>query len=189
MRPFAFALFALALASPAFAADAPADTPPEKLLASSTQLYVRWDGIPAHKEAYKNSFWGGLMAGPTGDSVRALLARGPKLLGSSVLADPLLAGKSPAELKANIADLKAAEKFADLLADKGILVAAEIREPAPTIKGLGQALGGLIGGKMPGAEALMPDAQRRFTVSPGTVTGSPASSSDMRATLRLSSPA
>ena len=39
------------------------------------------------------------------------------------------------------------------------------------------------------ATALMPDAHSRFTVSPGTVTGSPASSSAMRATLRLSSPA
>ena len=37
--------------------------------------------------------------------------------------------------------------------------------------------------------ALSPDAQSRFTVSPGTVTGSPASSDAMRATLRLSSPA
>ena len=39
------------------------------------------------------------------------------------------------------------------------------------------------------AAALMPEAQRRFTVSPGTLTGSPASSAAMRATLRLSSPA
>ena len=37
--------------------------------------------------------------------------------------------------------------------------------------------------------ALMPEAQRRFTVSAGMVCGSPESSSAMRATLRLSSPA
>ncbi len=34
-----------------------------------------------------------------------------------------------------------------------------------------------------------PDAQSRFTVIPGTASGSPASSTAMRATLRLSSPA
>ena len=34
-----------------------------------------------------------------------------------------------------------------------------------------------------------PDAQRRFTVSPGTEKGIPASKSDMRAIFRLSSPA
>src|SRR5262245_26358953 len=125
MRPFAFALFALAFVSPAFAAD-PAPTPngtaPAKLLAPSTQLYVRWDGVTAHNDAYKKSIWGPVMAGPTGDSVRALIARLPKLLGSSVLAEPLLDGKPPAELKANLADLKAIEKVVDLIADKGVIV-------------------------------------------------------------------
>jgi hypothetical protein len=159
MRSFALALVALAFASPAFAADRPADTAPEKLLPPTTQLFVRWDGIAAHRDAYKNSFWGGVMAGPTGDSVRALLARAPKLLGSSVLAEPLLDGKPPAELKASLADLKAVEKVADLIADKGVLFAVEVREPGPSIKGIGQAIGGLVGGKMPGPEALMPDAQ------------------------------
>jgi len=37
--------------------------------------------------------------------------------------------------------------------------------------------------------ALMPEAQRRLTVMPGTVSGKPASSQAMRATLRFSSPA
>ena len=37
--------------------------------------------------------------------------------------------------------------------------------------------------------ALRPEAQSRLTVTPGTRIGQPASSSAMRATLRLSSPA
>ena len=37
--------------------------------------------------------------------------------------------------------------------------------------------------------ASRPDAQSRLVVTPGTDTGSPASSADIRATLRLSSPA
>jgi hypothetical protein len=37
--------------------------------------------------------------------------------------------------------------------------------------------------------ASMPDPHRRLIVVPGTVTGIPASSKLMRATLRLSSPA
>ncbi len=160
-RSFAFALFALAFASPAFAADPPAGgaDAPEKLLPPTTQLYLRWDGITAHNDAYKKSIWGGVMAGPTGDSVRAMIAKAPKLLGATVLADPLLDGKPPAELKANLADLKSAEKLIELIADKGVIVAAEVREPAPTIKGIGQAFGGLVTGKLPGPEAIMPDAQ------------------------------
>ena len=37
--------------------------------------------------------------------------------------------------------------------------------------------------------ASSPEAQRRFSVTPGTVSGRPARSSAIRATLRLSSPA
>ena len=160
-RLLALALAALAFAQPAVAADPPAAAAdaPEKLLPPSTQIFVRWDGISAHNEAYKKSIWGGVMAGPTGDSIRTLLAKGPKLLGASVLADPLLEGKSPTELKASLADLKSAEKLIELLTDRGVIIAAEVREPAPTLKGIGGAVGGLIGGKMPGPEALMPDAQ------------------------------
>jgi hypothetical protein len=39
------------------------------------------------------------------------------------------------------------------------------------------------------AIACSPDPHRRLTVMPGTLTGNPASSADMRATFRLSSPA
>jgi hypothetical protein len=171
-RSLAFAGLALFVASlapaqvpapraavPAGPAAAVPDTEPEKLLSPTSQLYVRWDGVTAHNDAYKKSIWGPVMAGPTGDSIRALLAKVPKLLGGSLLADPLLDGKPPAELKANLADLKNATKVIDLIADKGVIVAAEVREPAPTLKGVGAAIGGLLGGKMPGPDALIPDAQ------------------------------
>ncbi|AMV23082.1 hypothetical protein VT84_01630 [Gemmata sp. SH-PL17] len=160
-RSLALALVALAFASPTFAADgSPAsDTAPERLLPPTTQFYVRWDGITAHNEAYKKSVWGSVMAGPTGDSVRALVAKGPKLIGSSVLADPLLDGQSPAELKSNLVDLKSAEKLIDLITDRGVIVAGEVREPAPTIRGVGGALTGLLSGKLPSTDAILPDAQ------------------------------
>ena len=54
---FAFVLVA--------AAPARAQEIPEKLLSPNTQLYVRWDGVTAHKEAYQASIWGPIMAGPT----------------------------------------------------------------------------------------------------------------------------
>jgi len=148
---------ALALVALGFASSARADEP-EKLLPASTQLFVRWDGISAHEAAYKKSVLGAVMAGPTGDSVREALKKLPKQLGGSLLAEPLLNGKPPAELKADLADLKAAEKLIDLLTDKGLIVAAEVREPRPTLKGVAGALGGLLGGRAPGAEAVIPDA-------------------------------
>ena len=134
----------------------PAAESGDLLLSPTTQLYVRWDGIAAHNDAYKKSIWGPVMAGPTGDSIRALLAKLPKLVGNSLLADPLLDGKSPKELEANLKDLKHASKFIELVTDRGAIVGGEIREPKPTLQGVGSALGGLFGGKMPGPEALSP---------------------------------
>jgi hypothetical protein len=158
-RLFGLGLLLTLFASSAVAAEPAADAAPEKLLSPTTQLFVRWDGVTAHAETYKKSFWGPLMAGPSGDSVRALIAKVPKLLGNSLLAEPLLDGKPPAELKANLADLKNASKLIDLLTDKGVLVGAEVREPKPTLKGIGQAFRGLLGGELPGVEALLPDLQ------------------------------
>ena len=125
------------------------------------------DGITAHNDAYKQSVWGGVMAGPTGESIRTLVASGPRLLGTPLLANPLLAGKSPAELRATLADLKAAEGFIDLLADKGVIVAAEVREPLPTVKGVAAAFGGLLGGQRPDPIALTPAIQLLVIVPGG----------------------
>ena len=134
--------FALVL----FATPIQAAEPPERLLSPTTQLYLRWDGVTPHKAVYQASVWGSVWNSPTGDSIRALLAKGPKLLGSNLLADPLLDGKPPEELRAIHTDLKNAEKLVELIADKGVLVAAEVREPRPTLKGFGKAIGGLLGG-------------------------------------------
>ncbi len=171
-RFFATALGLMAIASPVFAQPAASRanatgtgkaeetvTSPDKLLSPTSQLYLRWDGIEAHNEAYKNSIWGGVMAGPTGDSIRALIAKGQKQLGGTLLADPLLEGKPPQELKTNLADLKQATKLIELVANKGVIVAAEVREPRPSVKGVSSAIGGLLSGKAPGAEALIPDVQ------------------------------
>jgi hypothetical protein len=132
---------------------------PEKLLSPTTQLFVRWDGVTAHRAAYDGSALGAALRGPTGDSARAMLARLPKMLGNDLLAGPLLEGKSPDELKAVHADLKAAEQALDLLLDKGVIVAAEITEPRPTLAGVGKALGGLFGGKAPDPENFLPDVR------------------------------
>ncbi|HEX4607868.1 MAG TPA: hypothetical protein VH092_06670 [Urbifossiella sp.] len=132
---------------------------PEKLLSPTTQLFVRWDGVGPHKAAYAGSALGAAFQGPTGDSARAMLARLPKMLGSELLSGPLLEGKPPAELKAVHADLKAAEQALDLLLDKGVIVAAEVTEPRPTLGGVGRALGGLLGGKAPAPESFLPDVR------------------------------
>ncbi len=154
-RLFGCGFALLLLAAPAVRAQ----DAPEQLLSPTTQLYLRWDGVTPHAAAYKNSVWGPVMAGPTGDSIRTLLAKGPKYLGSELLADPLLNGQSPDELKAVHTDLKNASKLLDLLADQGVIVAAEVREPRPTLGGIGKAVGGFLGGKQPDNISLFPEVQ------------------------------
>lgn len=146
------------------AAAARAQGPPEKMLSPTTQLYVKWDGVAAHAEAYKNSALGSILAGPTGDSIRTLIAKGYRGVGANVLSEPLLAGKAPAELKAVHTDLKNAEKLLDLVLDKGLVVAAEVKGPSVTLGGLGKALGGLLDGR-PNSINLVPDA-RLFLIVP-----------------------
>jgi hypothetical protein len=149
------------LALVVLAAPVRADEPPEKLLSPTTQLYLRWDGVSAHKQAYQASVWGSVWAGPTGDTLRTLLAKGPKLLASNLLADPLLDGKPPEDLRAIHTDLKNADKVIELIADKGVVLAAEVREPRPTIRGFGKAIGGLLGGggeAPPAADLFVPEA-------------------------------
>ncbi|MFO0803803.1 MAG: hypothetical protein U0791_11875 [Gemmataceae bacterium] len=155
----------LVLAFVLLASPAAAQEPPEKLLSPSTQLFIRWDGITPHAQAYKNSALGDVMSGPTGDSIRTLLARAPKLLGANLLAEPLLDGKSPEELKAVHADLKHAEKILEVFTQHGVLVSVEVNEPRPTLAGIGKAIGGLIGGNAPPAGSFMPDG-RLFLIVP-----------------------
>ena len=53
-----------------------AQNEPERLLSPSTQLYLRWDGVTPHKKAYEGSALGGVLDGPTGDTIRTLVASG-----------------------------------------------------------------------------------------------------------------
>ncbi|HXD88484.1 MAG TPA: hypothetical protein VN641_18485 [Urbifossiella sp.] len=142
-----------------------AQEPPERFLSPNTQVYIKWDGVAAHAGAYKKSPLGAVMAGPTGDSIRALIAKGPKLLGANLLAEPLLEGRSPTELKAVHEDLKNAEKLLDLLLDQGIVVAAEVKEPSATLGGLTKVLGGLLNGEAPGSSNFLPDV-RAYAIVP-----------------------
>ena len=132
---------------------------PEKLLAPTSQFFIRWDGIASHNQAYKNSFWGDVMAGPTGGSIRSLLAELPKQLGHNLLVEPLLQGKSPEDLKKAFADFKSGSTIVDLIRDKGVLIGVEVREPKLTLKGFGQAIGSLVQGELPDSGLVSPDVR------------------------------
>jgi hypothetical protein len=138
----------------AIAADAP-----EKLLSPRSQFFFRWDGIAAHKEAYTKSFWGDVMKGPTGASVRALFAEWPKMLGRDLLTNQLLEGQSPDQLKTRMTDVKNVSGLLDLLVEKGVVVGAEVREPVLTFKGVARAFESVVSGEAPSVNEFAPSLQ------------------------------
>jgi len=68
MRPRLALALLLALAPAA----ARAEDAPERLLPAGTQLYVRWDGIDAHRAAYAQTGLGKMLAGDTGAFAQSL---------------------------------------------------------------------------------------------------------------------
>ena len=50
LRTLGCCLLLIVLAAPVRAQE-----PPEKLLSPTTQLFIKWDGVTAHKDAYKAS--------------------------------------------------------------------------------------------------------------------------------------
>jgi hypothetical protein len=171
-----------------FAASAKSAEPtPEELLPLTTQLYARWDGIAKHNAAYRASVWGGVMDGPTGDSIRAVIAKAPKLLGSNLLAKPLLDGKSPGELRSVHGDLKNAEHLIDLIAANGVVVGAEVGGPAPTLEGLGNAFERLTSGKNLPPDTFLPQG-RMIIIIPDVGERSEILFSSIRLALREQAP-
>ena len=164
VRRLPLALAVLAWAVPARAAD----DSPERLLAPTTQLYVRWDGVAAHREAYRNSALGKVLAGDAGHALMVLVEQIPTSLSSSLVGDPLLQGTPPDELQRIHADLKNATRLPQLLADRGIVIGAELRESSPfALDSLLPRVRGLITGDAAAMEFILPEVQLTVIVPDG----------------------
>jgi hypothetical protein len=123
----AIVIVALSSRAPCPTADARA---PEELLPSTTQAYVRWDGITAHQKAYDQSARGKMFAGETGQAFAMLRDVAKRQLKQALAGDPLLEGKQPEQLRQALADLKGAFGLPQLLARTGVVAGFEIRPPA-----------------------------------------------------------
>src|SRR3954454_1015034 len=90
-RAWLLVLAPLALA----AAPVRAAEPPERLLFAGTQVYARWDGVAAHREAYAQTVVGKLLSEDLAPLVKALLEQYPRALQSGLVDSKLLAGVTP----------------------------------------------------------------------------------------------
>jgi hypothetical protein len=111
------------------AAEAPEG--PEALLPASTQVYLRWDGIPAHRAAYAKTALGQTLAGETGTFVFGLFAQAREAMNSALTAEQLLSGLPPEELQKVQAHTADAAQFLNELVQRGFVLAGEFTSVDP----------------------------------------------------------
>jgi hypothetical protein len=126
VRRLVIAVFLLALVGPVRAADAPED-----LLPAGTQLYVRWDGTVAHKDAYAKTALGKMLAGDTGKFVSGVFNQMQDTVGGLLTVQSLLGGAAPEKLQKLQADATEATKLLPLLGQNGFIFAVEARGLEP----------------------------------------------------------
>jgi hypothetical protein len=119
-------LASLLLLTPALARGA--DDAPERLLPATTQIYLRWDGIDAHKTAYSKTSLGQMMKGDTGSFITGLFDKLQTSAGALLTVESLRRGEDPKTLKKMQADAKAAATLFPRIGKNGFLLAGELRQ-------------------------------------------------------------
>jgi hypothetical protein len=104
---------------------------PESLLPATTQVYLRFDGIDAHRAAYRKTALGQMLQGDTGAFLSELFGQLEKGASAAATLGQLLGGASPQQLKKMQADTQAVTRLPGLLADRGFFLAFEIASLEP----------------------------------------------------------
>jgi hypothetical protein len=110
---------------------APAAEPPERLLSAGTQVYLRWDGIDAHQEAYARTALGKVLQGETGTFLTKVFEQVQEGLGTLLTVEQLLGGANPEELRKMEADAAEAGKLLRLIGKHGFILAIELQSVEP----------------------------------------------------------
>jgi hypothetical protein len=104
---------------------------PEQLLPAGAQVYLRWDGLEAHKGAYAKTALGKMMAGDTGAFLTANFGKIQEGLTAVLTVQELLGGTAPEELKKMKDQAEQVAKLPALLGRTGFLFAVEVRKLEP----------------------------------------------------------
>jgi hypothetical protein len=103
---------------------------PEDLLPAGSQLYLRWDGVAAHRAAYEKSALGEILRGDAGKFVGSVVDQLQDLLGGAVVQE-LLKGTPPDKLQKIQEDAARAPKLLGVLGKHGLVLGAEVRNVNP----------------------------------------------------------
>src|SRR5205085_5897814 len=132
--------------------------PPERLLPASAQVYFRWDGVAAHREQYAQTALGQLLSRDLAPLRKELLELYPRLLRSELTEKKLLEGLPPDRLAKIHAAVGESGKLLDVLAEHGIVAAAEV-SPLPSLYQMAFGAAQMAFGKKSDANPLMPRVQ------------------------------
>lgn len=130
--------------------------PPERLLPATTQVYIRWDGIPAHRDRYSQVTVGRLLESDLAGLLKYALDAFPRSLQHEFVDGKLLDGVAPARLAELQADVVRAGRLTDMIATHGVIAAAEVG-PMPNVFALAIGAAQRFGGKADGrGNPIMP---------------------------------
>jgi len=107
---------------------------PENLLPASTQIYLRWDGVEAHRGAYEKTALGKMLQGDMGNSWTAFFSQLQESIGGMLTNEQLLGGVPPERLKKLQEDAAQAPKLLGLLSQHGLVVAVEGTQPGAAFR-------------------------------------------------------
>lgn len=108
-----------------------AEDVPERLLPASTQIYLRWDGVDAHRTAYAKTSLGRMMKGDTGAFITGVFDKLQSSSASLLTVETLRRGLEPKALKKMQADAKAAASLFSKLGKHGFLLGGTLRRLDP----------------------------------------------------------
>src|SRR5262249_49344218 len=104
---------------------------PEDLLPAGAQVYLRWDGVEAHRAAYEKSALGKMLQGDPGRFVDGVFRQLQESPGPLLTTQQLLGGVPPDRLQKLQADAREAAQLLTLLGQHGLVFAAEVRSLEP----------------------------------------------------------
>jgi hypothetical protein len=121
------AMVLLVLALPGLGRAEEARDAPEHLLPAQAQVYLRWDGIDAHRASYEKTALGKMMQGETGQFLTSSLNYLKENLGPMLTVSQLLGGASPEKLQKLQSDATEATKILEVLGKRGLILGLELR--------------------------------------------------------------
>ncbi len=116
-----------------FPAVASAQDAPERLLSEKTQVYLRWDGLEAHRAAFDKTALAQILKGDLGRFISETIKQGKDRFGAMLSVDQILGGVPPELVEKIQADGTEAAKLLGMLGQHGVILGVEIRSLDPPV--------------------------------------------------------